>query len=320
MTHIEQWFRGELRDVQPTRVDAIPVAECNLQCEHCFWPHGIKSPKDGNVWDRHADQIANWGVPVVYAGRILNKRGERFIEECLARDIPVGIVDNGYTIWRREDLLSRYTHINISLDGAPETHDRQRRKVGSFDTAWNTILRLKTLGYDPIVSAAFSPWSLDGWSELEARLREYDVPMSVSLVLAFPETAKRGTVIFTDKKLVRKGFEVLLSGTAKLINLYDREFVTILRDLLREFSWMPSVTGDSLVADTPNGSRMVYYPDSIIALANVMMLWDGEFYLAWGKERLKLADYSPLHGEQVNALNQQELELWAPMLAHADPV
>jgi sulfatase maturation enzyme AslB (radical SAM superfamily) len=318
-TCIEKWIRGELCDLQPTRVDAVPVAECNLKCEHCFHPHGIKSPKDDNVWGTHADQIAQWEVPVIYAGRTLTKRGECFIEECLARDVPIGIVDNGYTIWRREDLLPRYTHINISLDGTREAHDRQRRKVGSFDTAWNTILRLKALGYDPIVSTAFSPWSFDGWRELEARLRDYDVPMSVSLVLAYPETAKRGTVIFTDSKLVRKGFEMLLSGTPKLINLYDREYVTILRDLLKELSWTPSDTGDSIIADTPNGSRLVYYPDSVSAVANVILFWDGEFYLAWGKERLKLADYSPLHGEQVNALNRQELELWTPVLANADP-
>ncbi|MBP7811449.1 MAG: hypothetical protein KA054_01240 [Candidatus Moranbacteria bacterium] len=314
MTHIEQWLQGQLRIVQPTRVDAVPVAECNLTCEHCFWPHGIRSPKDGNVWDRHADQIAKWGVPVVYAGRTLTKRGERFIEACLSRDIPIGIVDNGYTLLRREDLLPRYTHINISLDGAPEAHDRQRQKAGSFDTAWNTILALKAEGYDPIVSSAFSPWSFEGWDELEMRLRDHDVPMSVTLVLAFPETAKRGTVTFVDKKSVRKGFETLLSGIPKLIHLYGREFVIILKDLLKELAWKPSGTGDSLVADTPNGSKMVYYPDSVITLANVILLWDGEFYLAWGKERLRLTDYSLEHGEQVNALNKQELELWGSIL------
>ncbi len=319
MTLIEQWLKGELRSLQPTRVDAVPVAECNLKCEHCFWPHGIKSPKDGNVWGSHANQIAKWSVPVVYAGRTLTKRGERFIEECLTRDISVGIVDNGYTIWRREDLLPRYAHINISLDGAPEVHDRQRQKVGSFDTAWNTILRLKAQGYDPIVSAAFSPWSFDGWSELEARLREHDVPMSVSLVLAFPETAKRGTVTFTDRKLVRKGFETLLSGTPKLVNLYDRGHITILRDFLKELSWELSDTGDSLVAETENGSRLVYYPDSVSTLGSVILFWDGEYYLPWGMNRLRLSEYSPWHGEQVNALNRQELELWAPVLAHADP-
>lgn len=315
MTHMDLWLRGELRDVQPTRVDAVPVAECNLKCEHCFWPHGIKSPKDGIVWGPHADQIAKWNVPVVYAGRTLTKRGESFIDECLARDIPIGIVDNGYTIMRREDLLPRYAHINISLDGAPEAHDRQRRKVGSFDDAWNTILRLRALGYDPIVSTAFSPWSYDGWSEFEARLRDFDVPMSVTLVLAYPETAKRGSVIFTDKKSVRKGFETLLSGIPKLINLYDLEFVRILGDSLREFSWAPSDDGDSLCADTPNGSRIIYYPDSVITTSTVVLYWDAQFYLPWRKQFLKYGEFSPEHGEQVNALNRQELELWTPVLA-----
>ncbi len=315
MTHMDLWLQGQLYDVQPARVDAVPVAECNLRCEHCFWPHGIKSPKDNINWGIHADQIAKWDVPVVYAGRILTKRGERFIEKCLARDIPIGIVDNGYTIMRREDLLPRYAHINISLDGAPEAHDRQRRKVGSFDHAWNTILRLKALGYDPIVSTAFSPWSFDDWSEFEARLRDFDVPVSVALVLAYPETVKRGSVIFTDRKSVRKGFETLLSGIPKLINLYNLEFVRILRDSLREFSWAPSDAGDSLYAETPNGSRIIYYPDSVTTTSSVMLYWDAQFYLPWGKQFLKYDEFSPEHGEKVNALNRQELELWYPVLA-----
>jgi len=260
------------------------------------------------------DHIAKLDVPVNYAGRTLAKRGERFIEECFARDIPLGIIDNGHTILRREDFLPKYTHINISLDGSPEAHDRQRRKVGSFDTAWKTILRLKALGYDPIVSTAFSPFSFDGWSEFEARLRDHDVPMSAVLVLAYPETAKRGSVIFTDDKSVRKGFDTLLDGIPKLINLYDLEFVRILRDTLKEFSWAPSDAGDSLTAETPNGSRIIYYPDSVIATSNVVLHWDGEFYSAWGKKFLKVKEFSPLHKEQVNALNRQELELWTPVL------
>lgn len=319
MSNINFWLNGELRDVHPTRVDAVPVAECNLRCEHCLWEHDIKSPKDGNTWDCHADQIAKWRVPVVYAGRTLTKRGELFIEKCLSKDISIGIVDNGYTIMRREDLLPKYTHINISLDGDSEAHDRQRRKIGSFDTAWNTILRLKTLGYDPVVSTAFSPWSFDGWNEFEARLRDFDVPVSVALVLAYPETAKRGSVIFTDEKLVRKGFDTLLSGIPKLINLYDLEFVRILRDSLKEFSWTPSDAGDSLIAETSNGSSIVYYPDSVTTTSNVVLHWDAQFYLPWGKKYLKYGEFSHEHGEKVNALNKQELELWNPLLAHADP-
>lgn len=140
MTHIDLWLRGELREIQVTRVDAVPVAECNLKCEHCFWPHGIKSPKDEIVWEIHADQIAKWDVPVVYAGRTLTKRGECFIDECLARDISIGIVDNGYTIMRREDLLPRYAHINISLDGA------QGRMIASAERLVRLIM-LGTLSY-----------------------------------------------------------------------------------------------------------------------------------------------------------------------------
>ncbi len=314
MKPIQFWLKGKLHSPNITRVDANPVAECNLKCEHCYWPHELKSPKGEISWETHVNHIAKLGVPVTYAGRTLAKRGEHFIEECFAKDIPVGIVDNGYTIFRREDFLPKYTYINISLDGAPEAHDRQRGKVGSFDIAWNTILRLKALGYDPIVSSAFSPFSFDGWSEFEARLRDFDVPMSVALVLAFPETAKRGSVIFTDDKSVRKGFDTLLEGIPKLINLYDLEFVRILRDTLKEFSWTPSIAGDSLVAETSNGSRIIYRPDSVTTTSNVELLWDGEFYFVWDKNFLKTKEFSPMFKEQVNALNKRELELWTPLL------
>lgn len=313
MTAIERWLDGELCSLEPTRVDVIPVAECNLKCLHCLWPHGVCSPKGENSWEGQIAQIASWGAPVNYAGRTLAKRGERLIQDCFERNIPVGIIDNGYTILRREDFLPAYTHINISLDGGPEAHDRQRGKVGAFDAAWSTILRLKSLGYDPVVSTAFSPFSFDGWSELETLLRDNDVPMSVALVLAFPETARRGLATFASDKLVKKGFETLLEGIPKLISLYDLEFVWTLRDSLKEFSWSPSDAGDSLTTVTPNGSVIHYYPDSIVAASHAVLYWDGEFYLSWGKNLLKMSEFSLAHKEQVNALNRQELELWNSM-------
>lgn len=314
MNQIELWLQGSVQELNITRVDAIPVAECNLKCEHCFWPHGVRSPKDKNSFTNEAARIALWQAPVVYAGRTLTKRGERFIEACFDRDIPLGIVDNGYTIWRREDFLTRYSQINISLDGGPEAHDRQRAKTGAFAVAWETILRLKKLGYDPIVSSAFSPYSFDGWTELEARLREHDIPMSVSLVLSYPETVKRGTVILTSDRQIRRGFEVLLSGMPKLINLYDLSFVQALQDRLSDFVWVSSESGDSLVTQTRNGSQIVYRPDSVAATTEAVFYWDEEFYLPWGKEFIKLEEFSPMHKEQVRALNARELAIWTSIL------
>ncbi|HEX8994068.1 MAG TPA: hypothetical protein VF803_02340 [Candidatus Paceibacterota bacterium] len=313
MNQIELWLQGSVQEPSIMRVDAVPVAECNLKCEHCFWPHGVRSPKE-ETFTYAGEQIARWQAPVVYAGRTLTKRGERFIEACFNRDVPLGIVDNGYTIWRREDFLTHYSHINISLDGSPEAHDRQRRKKGAFDEAWGTILRLKQRGYDPIVSSAFSPYSFDGWGELEARLREHDIPMSVSLVLSYPETVKRGTVVLRSDQQVRKGFEVLLSGMPKLINLYDLAFVRALGNMLEEFTWVPSETGDSLMAKTHNGGQIVYRPDSVIATTETVFFWDGGFYLPWGKEYVKLDDFSPTHKEQLRALNARERAVWESIL------
>jgi MoaA/NifB/PqqE/SkfB family radical SAM enzyme len=242
----------------------------------------------------------------------LAPRGERLIEECLTKGIPVGIIDNGYTLWRREDLLPRYTHINVSIDGAREAHDRQRGKEGAFRVAWDTIVRLKKLGYDPVVSTAFSPFSFAGWGEFEALLEDNDVPMSVALVLSFPETARRGLANFTSNELVKKGFDLLLGGIPKLINLYGPEYVGVLRNTLNEFAWSPSEDGDSLTAVTPNGSVIHYYPDSLVAASHAVLRWDGEIYFTWGKELLPMKEISPQLESEVRALNRQELALWNP--------
>lgn len=310
MGMIKTWLEGNINSLNITRMDANPVAECNLRCKHCLWPHEIRFSKKEIFWKTHADYIARLGIPVNYAGRTLNERGERFIEECLNRNISVGIIDNGYTILRREDFLPKYTHINISLDGSSEVHDYQRGKIGSFDVAWRTILRLKELGYDPIVSTAFSPLSFKDWCNFEARLREFDIPMSVTLVVSYPETVRRNLVNFVDDKLVIRGFNTLLRGIPKLINLYDLRFVRILKNTLKKFSWRPSDVGDSLTAETSNGSKLIYYPDSIMSASSLVLHWDGEFYFVFKKKLIKVKEFSPVYGRQINVLNNQELRLW----------
>lgn len=309
---IQKWLTGELCSLETMLVDAVPVAECNLECAHCFWPHQLRSPEDGETWEAQAEEIAGMNVPVVYAGRILNQRGERFIEECFRLGVPVGIVDNGYTIFRRPEFLPRYTHINISLDGAPAAHDRQRGKKGSFMVAWSAIMKLKSMGYDPIVSAAFSPISAPTWGELEAMLIEHDIPMSCSLVLPYPENQKveRGVITFAEGIEVERAFACLIEGMPKLVNLYDLRYVEMLKGILGKLRWEVAEAGDSLVAEA-NGSYVHYYPDSVVAAKDKVLRWDGKFYIPWGKGFIKEEELSP---ERLNELNKQELTVWNGLL------
>lgn len=308
---ITKWRQGTLDAHQPLRVVATIEARCNLACQHCYWAHDLnfQSAKD---WAAAVARVKELGVPLVYAGRILGQAGAAFLRECVRQGVEFSIVDNGYTVLTQPDLLPLYRGIEISIDGWREAHDAQRNRVGAFDKAWSTVLELKRWGLDPVVDAAFSPLSFEGWEKFEALLAEHDVPLSCTLVWALPETAKRGTAVFREDETVRCAFEKLLGGIPKLINLYAPEHIRPLRDILRRFEWREDESdGDCLVAKLTNGTEIAYRPPSVAALSELVLHWDGKFYTppTYGA-KMPLEQVGPEYVESMRKIAAAELADW----------
>jgi hypothetical protein len=315
MKPIQKWLKNELRSLEPIRVIATTEARCNLACEHCYWAHDLHEPSVED-WLPAARHIAMLGTPVFFAGRILTPNGASFLRNLLENGVKeIGIVDNGYTILNYPEFLPHYTSVNISIDGWCEDHDRQRGKVGAFDTAWQTVLNLKSRGLDPVISSALSPITLPNWEKFEDLLAEMDVPMSSTLVWNLPETAKRGKTTIVESEMC-KSFEKLISGIPKLINIYAPQHVRTLWPILSSFTWELDVDeGDCLTTTLPSGTVLVYRPPSLVSVCEQSLQWDGIFYtpFMFGLCRpVQQVDQTYL--DWVRRNNATEVEMWKPLL------
>lgn len=316
-TAIEYWYEGSLPPLKPVRVVATIEAQCNLACLHCYWAHdmGFKSISD---WTPAIKKLREFNVPLLYAGRLLTKAGSNFLRECreTLSGLEIGIIDNGYTILDYPEFLADYAYINISIDGDTKAHDTQRNKSGSSQRAWDAIFELKKQGFDPIITSAFSPFSFDGWERFEEKAAEHNVPISSTLVWDVAETAKRGTAIFTDTRLLKEAFAQLTRGVPKIINIYSQSHIHVLSDMLTEYEWaMDTDAGDSFTATLPTGTVIVYRPATLIGVAEAGLRWDGKFYTS--SSYLENVEYGLVTPEWCDKLSEHmkaESSLWKYIL------
>lgn len=257
----------------PMLVDASIESACNLHCKHCYWADGLtKSPK--RDWSSQLVDMATWDSELLYAGRILSPQGAKFIQDFHnLTGKKVGIIDNGYTIFKYPQLLSLYDYVNISIDGIKEDHDLQRGKAGASEVAWNAIFTLKEVGLDPTVSSCISPLNIKRWHEFETLLHDSDTPLSCTPVLGFDENMNRMSMFSPDELI--EMLEILLGGVPKLINLLSPEHMEVLLPILKEFQWEIVDDGYATVID---GVLVKYKPYSLSTILELNLLWDGKFY------------------------------------------
>lgn len=274
-------LEGEFKEVPPPAlVVAVLEQWCNLSCSHCYWAHrkevaGNPETFQQEDWSAQIDQILSWDATLAYAGRVLSKRAAKFIQDFVnAGGRRVGVIDNGYTILKHPEIWPVVDYVNISIDGVDEDHDQQRNKVGSARVAWNAIHALKRAGLDPSVSGCVSPLNIERWDEFEAALVESDVPLSCTPVLGVRSAKARNMPLFDRVGLVW-AFEKLLSGTEKVVFLYDPAHVEALLPMLTQFSWE---RGIDVIKTDVSGVHVYYRPLSVQALHERPLMWNGMFY------------------------------------------
>jgi len=317
MKLIEHWLDNSLSSVEtlhPIRVIATTEPKCNLACEHCYWPHDLVRAELCD-WQDAITYLKPLHIPLFFAGRILNEKGARFLRPLIEQQAcsELGIVDNGTTIMDYPEFFPYYRTVNISIDGWRDEHDRQRRKKGSFDTAWNTVLKLKDLGLNPIIASAISPLTINKWPLFEELLMEHNVSMSSTPVMPFPETERRKVSMFDSKSELRRAFEILLDGMPKLVNLYDISYVDLIKDILKSSEWsVDRESGDCIKAVLPTRTIIVYRPVSLLSIAELSLQWDGKFYTSstYGFHT-DIGEINRAHFDRVAQMNKKELEVWS---------
>ena len=124
------------------------IRRCNLTCKHCY---SISADTDfkgelntAEVF-RVMDDLKAYGVPVlILSGGEPLLRPDIFDISNRAKEMGfyVGLSTNGTLI--DESNIQKiadvgYNYVGISIDGVKETHDKFRRKEGSYDASMNAI-------------------------------------------------------------------------------------------------------------------------------------------------------------------------------------
>jgi heme d1 biosynthesis radical SAM protein NirJ len=124
------------------------IRRCNLTCKHCYATAADKDfPGELNTWHVYdvMDDLKAFGVPVlILSGGEPLMRPDIFNISRHAKNLGfyVGLSSNGTLIDENNiDKIAGvgYDYVGISIDGLRETHDRFRRKPGSFDEALRGI-------------------------------------------------------------------------------------------------------------------------------------------------------------------------------------
>jgi heme d1 biosynthesis radical SAM protein NirJ len=131
------------------------IRRCNLTCKHCYataadkdFPGELTTPQIFEVMQ----DLKQFGVPVlILSGGEPLMHPDIFDISHRAKDMGfyVGLSSNGTLIDESNIDTIRavnYNYVGISIDGMRETHDRFRRKQGSFDEALRGIRLCREAG------------------------------------------------------------------------------------------------------------------------------------------------------------------------------
>lgn len=131
------------------------VRRCNLTCKHCYSISADKDfPGELSTVDvfRVMDDLKAAHVPVlILSGGEPLLRPDIFEIGARAKALGfyVGLSSNGTLVDEtnvRAIAETGFDYVGISLDGLRDTHDRFRRKAGSFDAALNGVRLCKAAG------------------------------------------------------------------------------------------------------------------------------------------------------------------------------
>jgi len=112
--------------------------------------------------------------------------------------------------------------------------------------------------------------------------------------------------------MIRKAFDQLKGGIPKLINLYANEHVAALRPVLKELEWSEDQSdGDCLAAALGNQTTILYRPPSVVAVGELALHWNGDFYAAPDEgPKVPLAKVDRAYFDYVKKTNAAELKCW----------
>ncbi|MEO0136868.1 MAG: radical SAM protein [candidate division WOR-3 bacterium] len=134
----------------PETVNIYPTFRCNLKCEMCFEKYArVETEMDYADWVKIIAEIKKFrprvhisgGEPFVYKGIL------KLIEHIKKNNLYLHITTNGTFLedYAGELIKFNVNRIDISIDGAGDTHDKIRGVKGTFNKIIKGLQRLNNL-------------------------------------------------------------------------------------------------------------------------------------------------------------------------------
>jgi MoaA/NifB/PqqE/SkfB family radical SAM enzyme len=212
---------------------------CNLDCAHCFNHSRNHEPnKDLTIEeiDRFSRNLGRIKYMTMAGGEPMLRPQLDAIAEIFHRNNKLDILNVSTNGWLTDRVLSFVEStlsscpgltlaIAVSVDGSRDTHDRIRRRSGSFDRAVHTLRELKRMQdhVDPNRLALFAHGTYNGLNAQEflatARFfsEEIQVPFSVALIRGegLPDDSLRNVDIDHFSSVFKQIIPMVRNGLAK---------------------------------------------------------------------------------------------------------
>ena len=198
-----------------------PLHACNLECAGC----GRIKEYESTINDTMPLEIAlkavdDCGAPVVSVTGgepLLYQPIGELIEELVRRKKHIYLCTNGMLLERslKKFRPNKFLHINVSLDGMAETHDKISGEKGVFDKAISGIKKARAAGFR--VCTNTSIYKETDLKEIET-LFHFLKNININGILAAPafEYDVLSKKIFLDRQATHRQFEFISSISKKL--------------------------------------------------------------------------------------------------------
>ena len=181
---------------------------CDLYCAHCYNRPNKKRRAELDTQDalELARQLACSGCrSVTLSGGEPLKRDDwpHLAQALTRRGVEVQVVTNGQRLGPREVSLLKETGVRmvfLSLDGLGETHDRIRRRKGTFDRALRGLVALQAAGIQVAINTTILSNNLGDLPGLARLVNEKSIPLW-TVWLGIPTHNRRGALWLQEERL-----------------------------------------------------------------------------------------------------------------------
>ena len=156
---------------------------CNLRCKMCdYWKR--KSDKNyltPTQWRQVLNKLGVTRVHIIGMEPLLYKDFDVLLKSISKPGRTIMLTTNGLLLEKHLSAIHRYVHNTaVSLDGLPEVHDSIRGVPGTFNKAFNSLVKLKSMGSIVRVSFAVTPDNTHQIIPLYLKLWKHRIPMIIN--------------------------------------------------------------------------------------------------------------------------------------------